>query len=236
MPVKDTIKTTKTQTYEVPLDLAYGTRGELAQWSPRLWKPSPASPQPAHFNVTGETWVPGRRGIESGGCLHELLQEFSARGLLTGRDAILPELVKWHGFSVRTGPTYYIENTLFWYKRHLRNEGRLPPSANPWEREQPGDKNALPHFKACCVFGILPYDTVPELPPFPRQPSVNDHWVYGEKKAEARLNAWRKRCAEVVEEALTPWLNGRLPRLMEIFEGDMVRWFGPEILEESVGG
>lgn len=47
--------------------------------------------------------------------------------------------------------------------------------------------------------------------------------------------AWVKRCEAIVDGTIVPWLNGRLPRLMALFEADMVRWFGPEILVSPDG-
>ncbi len=73
-------------------------------------------------------------------------------------------------------------------------------------------------------------DAIPAIPDFPRAPDKSDAYVYDPKTVLQRQHAWVKRCAAIVDETLIPWLNGRLPRLMALFEADMVRWFGPEIL------
>lgn len=104
MPVKDIIKNKFTERYEMPADLrSRPRRQEYARWEGNLWKPYPGHPQPAHFGVTGETRYPEGRDINSGGCLHELLREFDARGLLLERDKILVKLIRWHLFDVREG-------------------------------------------------------------------------------------------------------------------------------------
>lgn len=232
MPVRDINKTTHTATYPVPEDLAYSrSRTLYAQWKVRLWKPSDDSSQPAHFSVTGETRYPGARDIESGGCIHDLLLEFAKRGLLNERDAIVPSLLRWHLFDVANGPMHYVANGVYWYKIYLRREGRLPKSVNIWDRDdRPEDAKALDHFKSTIVFGALDDDAIPEIPELPRAPDASDVNVYEPKVAEQRQIAWRKRCEATVDDVIVPWLNGRLPRLMALFEADMVRWFGPKIL------
>lgn len=235
MPVRDINKTTHTATYPVPKDLAYGSADPLyATWEVRLWKPSDDDPQPAHFSVTGETRYLNARDIESGGCIHDLLLEFAKRDLLNARDAIVPSLLRWHLFDVTEGPMHYVAYGVYWYKIYLRREGKLPKSVNFWERDdRPKDAKALDCFKSTIIFGALEDDKIPELPELPRAPDASDAHVYEPRVAEQRQIAWRKRCAEVVDETLTPWLQGRLPRLMALFEADMVRWFGPEILVPS---
>lgn len=237
MPVRDINKTTHTATYPVPPDLAYGSHRALyAKWEVRLWKPSDDDPQPAHFSVTGELRYPNAHDIKSGGRLHALLLKFAKRGLLDARDAIVPSLLRWHLFDVANGPMHYVANGVFWYKIYLRRQGKLPKSANFWDRDdRPEDAEALKHFKSTIIFGALDDDKIPDLPELPRAPDVSDAYVYEPKVAEQRQIAWRRRCAEIVDETLTPWLNGRLPRLLALFEADMVRWFGPEILVSPDG-
>ncbi len=235
MPVKDIIKNKFTERYEMPADLrSRPRRQEYARWEGNLWKPYPGHPQPAHFGVTGETRYPEGRDINSGGCLHELLREFDARGLLLERDKILVKLIRWHLFDVREGPTHYVANGVYWFCNHLRHEGILPEAAESWLRKRPEDAKALEHFKTTIVFGALSDDVIPEMPPMPRPPSSTDAYVYEPAEAKARDIAWRKACVKLVEDTLTPWLLGRLPRLMQLFEEDMAQWFGPEILEAPV--
>lgn len=234
MPVKDISHTTHTATYPVPKDLAYGQPGLVTCWEVRLWKPGGDSPQSANFSVTGETRVPGRRDVESCGCIHDLLVEFDRRKLLQGKDARVPGLVRWHGWHVDRGAWSYVENSTYWYKRHLRHLNQLVPGVEYWERQRPeaarDDANALDHFKSTIVFGALPDDVIPAIPPMPRAPDATDEFLYEPHVAKKRYRDWVKRCEATVDDALVPWLNGRLPRLMALFEADMVRWFGPEIL------
>lgn len=55
------------------------------------------------FSITGETFVPGRRDIESGGCIHE----FIAAGFPE-----LAPLIQWH-LTSSDGPMHYIANTIY---------------------------------------------------------------------------------------------------------------------------
>lgn len=231
MPVRDINKTTHTATYPVPEDLAYGSRRTLyATWEVRLWKPSDDHPQPAHFSVTGETRYPNARDIESGGCIHDLLLEFAKRGLLNERDAIVPSLLRWHLFDVKNGPMHYAANGAFWYKKYLRHTKVLPPTVDWWDRDSKDGPETLDHFKSTIVFGALADDAIPALPEFPRSPDESDAHVYEPAVALRRKHDWVRRCEAIVDETIVPWLNGRLPRLLALFEADMVRWFGPEIL------
>jgi len=229
VPVRDINKSLKSAVYNTPEDLAFGA-GRQAQWEARLWKPSGTSPQSASFSITGEIKHPRAKDAECCGCIHDTLVEFSKRGILKGKDQILPELIRWHGFHVDRGPWYYIETSTYFYKIYLRREGRLPPGVAYWERDRPEDVRALDHFKSTIVFGALDDDAIPAIPDFPRAPDKSDAYVYDPKTVLQRQHAWVKRCAAIVDETLIPWLNGRLPRLMALFEADMVRWFGPEIL------
>lgn len=55
------------------------------------------------FSITADVWVPGRRGIEAGGCLHD------------GIAKVFPELaylIPWHLVST-DGPMHYIANTVY---------------------------------------------------------------------------------------------------------------------------
>lgn len=236
MPVKDIIKNRFTEQYEMPRDLRTNPRRhEYAQWRGALWKPSPDSTRPAHFSVTGETRYPAGSDITSGGCLHGLLCEFDARGLLAEEDKLLVKLIRWHLFDVRQGSMHYVANGVFWFCNHLRHEGVLPEAPESWLRKRPEDARALEHFKTTIVFGALDDDAIPEIPPMPRQPPSTDAYVYEPTEAKARDIAWRKACVKLVEDTLTPWLQGRLPRLMQLFEEDMAQWFGPEILEATSG-
>lgn len=231
MPVRDINKKRPTAVYRMPKELNWGQKDLVGRWEGSLWKPSSESTQPAHFSVTGETWIPGRSDFESGGCLHKELERMGALALLQGHDAILPSLVKWHLFDVKNGPMHYVENAIFHYTTYLRHEGVLPPGVHPWDAPREEDKNAFQYFKSGILFGVLDDDVVPELPPLPRAPDRSDAWVYDAETAEARHVAWVKTGKKLVRDTLTPWLTGRLPRLMALFEADMVRWFGSEILE-----
>lgn len=232
MPVKDIIRVTRSEEYDMPKTLQNTRFREVAQWEARLWKPSPDSHQPAHFSITGQTKVPHKWDIEQGGMLHDLLFEFERRGLLRGKDKLLPGLTRWHLFDVKGGPMHYVANGSYHYKLHLRHLGVLPLSEyahrNPRDNEGP---KALDYFKNTIIFGALPDDVIPEIPPMPRPPPASDAYVYDANVATQRRKEWLARCENLVSNTLAPWLEGRLPRLMELFEADMVRWFGPDIVE-----
>jgi len=234
MPVRDINKVTHTNRYRLPKNYGYGTGNFSAQWEVRLWRPGGASTQSANFSITGEIRRDYSGEVQACGRLDEDLLLFAEKGLLKDKDGMLPELLRWQGFHVDRGPWYYVDNSLYWYKIYLRREGKLPPSPHFWERdERPEDAKALDYFKSTIIFGALDDDKIPEIPELPRAPDASDAHVYEPRVAEQRQIAWSKRCAEVVDETLTPWLQGRLPRLMALFEADMVRWFGPEILVPS---
>lgn len=228
MPVRDISKTTYTATYPVPEDLASGQRKLRVRWEVSLYKPSDNDPQPAYFRVKGATWIQGQHCLESAGCLHDLLVSLATRGLLNERDAIVPSLLRWHMFNVKYGPSQYIANSLFWYKKYLRHIKVLPPPVD-WWWDSKDEPEALDHFKSTIVFGALDNDTLPAVPEMPHEPDSND--PYNEPKVvRQRHRNWVRQCEIAVDAAITPWLKERLPRLMPVFEADMVRWFGPKIL------
>jgi hypothetical protein len=203
-----------------------------------LWRPGGASTQPASFCVTGEIKTEGARGAVACGRLDDTLRAFAKRGLLQDKDVILPDLLRWNGFHVDRGPWYYIENSTYWLQRHLRAIGQLPPPIESWlqstrESDKADDAKALDYFKSTIVFGALDDDAIPPIPEMPRGPDATDEYVYDRDTVQQRHAAWVKRCEALVSDAITPWLKGRLPRLMALFEADMVRWFGPDILVPS---
>jgi hypothetical protein len=240
MPVRDINKVTHSQVYDLPKDYGYGPGDFVAQWEVRLWRPGGASTQPANFSITGEIKRRGYREPQACGRLDDDLREFAKLGRLQGKDVILPELLKWQGFHVDRGPWYYVENGLYWLHRHLRHAGRLPEAVESYLRstrdyEKAEDAKGLDHFKSTIAFGALDDDAIPELPELPRAPDASDAHIYELKEIERRHHAWVRRCEAIVDDVIVPWLNGRLPRLMALFEADMVRWFGPEILTAPDG-
>lgn len=204
-----------------------------ARWQARL---DCHSGQEAHFAVTGDIWetAKGRnRGWVSAGMLHDDLRDFAQSGGLRGNDAILPELTRWHLCAVRSGPMHYVPNGLYWLKRHLRSIRALPgPRASEHylasltASEQERDRHALESFKRAIVFGALADDEIPVIPDF------GPNKFAGAEGTEAdKSDAWIVYCESEIERVICPWLEARLPRLMAAFEADMVRWFGPEIVE-----
>lgn len=205
------------------------------QWTARLDR---HSGQNAYFAVTGEIWetLRGRkRGEIGGGCLHDDLQALADTGKLRGRDTILPELLRWHLFDVRRGPMHYIANGVYWLQRHLRSTGTLPGPrstqrylASTTESDKAEDKRALECFKSTIVFGALADDEIPAIPDF------GPNKFAGAEGSEAdKRDAWIIYCESEIDRVIRPWLEARLPRLMEAFEADMVRWFGPGIVEPA---
>lgn len=128
--IKDEKRTYTTAKYPAPA----GYDGCKIHWTARLDK---HGPQDAYFAITGEIWAPGRTNdCEACGCLHE---GYIDKTPLSGRDAMLPGLVRWHLTSVRQGPMHYLSNSLF----HLK-EGKID------------------YFKKSCVFGAVEGDEMPE--------------------------------------------------------------------------
>jgi len=224
--VKDEIRVTKTKLYALPEGLDHD---DWAQFEVSLWKPSKDSKQPANFSLTGATYRGSSKREGSFGRLDRLLQKMGDADLLEGKDKMLPRLIKWIGFHIDRGPWYYIENSVFHYSQYLKSEGLMPLSLKSYknpDRHRP----YLDYFKSTVV---LSDETIPEIPPWPRAPEKSDEYIYDVKTQEARKKAWDCACDKVLEDTLRPWLEGRLPRLMELFEKDMVEWFGPDIIETN---
>ena len=118
MTIKNATRTTTTGTYPVK---GYG-RGAKIQWTVQLHR---IGQQAAYFSVTGEVRNPWRHDILACGCLHD----FSDMAL-EGKDAMLPEIVRWHLTSVTTGPMHYEANSLYHFE-----QGKFDA------------------FRSCCVFG-----------------------------------------------------------------------------------
>ena len=131
------------------------------------------------------------------------------------------------------GPWYYIENNTYWYIQHLQHVGVLPKDVWPWDRNDRSQEyaQALTNLKTGCVYGALTEDALPLLPQMPRKPDASDYWVYDRKEADHRYKQWVYACHALAKATLTTWLEPRLPRLMELFEADMIEWFGPDIVE-----
>ena len=59
------------------------------------------------FSITGEIYIPGRKDIEAGGCLHDEIGRLFSE---------LKPLLKWHLCST-DGPMHYVQNSLYWAGR-----------------------------------------------------------------------------------------------------------------------
>lgn len=73
------------------------------------------------FAITGTTYVLGRRGIETGGCIHESIASHFPS---------LAHLIKWHSFDTQ-GPMHYVANTVF-HASNLHN-GKAKGEPSHWE-------------------------------------------------------------------------------------------------------
>lgn len=208
MPVKDVKILTQSKSYRLnpPIDGIYNI-----QWDIQLWKfDPPYAPQAAYFSITGKgNYDKFKKFGSSFGRHNDLILKLSERGILKEKDKLLPQLIKWHSFSVTEGPSYYIENSLYNFKLYLRGLGKLSlseeSSLNPTTETQ---IKSLGQFKTSSLFGYLPDDLIPIVDvsiPF-------------------------KLTEDVVDGILLPWLHERLPKLMTLFETDMVKWFGETIL------
>lgn len=125
MTIKNETRTTRTETYPVN---GYG-RGAKIQWQVQMHR---IGEQAAYFSITGEVRNPRERDILAGGCLHDF------GGIaLAGKDALLPEIVRWH-LTGLNGPMHYEANSLYHF-----------------------EQGNLDHFRSSCVFGAVEGDTMP---------------------------------------------------------------------------
>lgn len=74
------------------------------------------------FAITGEIYIPGRRDIEAGGCLHEeIAKKFPE----------LAKYIKWHLCS-SDGPMHYVANTVY-HASDRDHNGKAKGEPNAWE-------------------------------------------------------------------------------------------------------
>lgn len=203
-------------------------RGEWTQWSTQIHR--------SYFSVTGATTIRGRHSscpLEDNnaicfGMLHEDMVQNADK--LKGEDALLPRLIRWHLFDVRSGPMHYKANAQYWFQMAMEKAGKLRPYSSPsgYKDHHP---DPLEAFKSTVVFGAVPDDEMPVMPDLPRPPDKTDAYVYDGHVAERRLNEWNSRCRELCDDVVEKWCDARFPALMKSFEADMVAWFGEGIIE-----
>lgn len=103
----------------VPFKGPYASKGELITCTIRF--DDECRNGHNSFAITGTTYVPGRRDIETGGCIHESI---------TSHFPTLAHLVKWHLCDTR-GPMHYIANTVY-HASNLHN-GKAKGEPCSWE-------------------------------------------------------------------------------------------------------
>ncbi len=233
MPVRDINRSSHSGIY-LAKDQPYKNAKVRLQFDGHLWKPTPDSPQPAHFGITG---VMSKRKepmqdhhAMSYGCLHDELDAIKHR--LRGRDVLLPKRLRWHLFDVRCGPMHFGPNAAYWLQLHLRREGVLPQTVTHWTHKNGEARdNPLESFKRTVLFGELEDDAMPELPDQPRRPDKSNVWIYDSNTVYKKELGWELEAERRIKASVTEWCAKRLPRLMALFEADMVAWFGPDIME-----
>ena len=124
MTVKNETRTTHTETYPVN---GYGCAAKI-RWQVQLHR---IGSQAAYFSVTGDVCDARDRDV-AGGCILDF-----GGVALAGKDALLPELVRWH-LTGLNGPLHYEANSLYHF-----------------------EQGNLAAFCRSCVFGAVDGDAMP---------------------------------------------------------------------------
>jgi hypothetical protein len=200
-----------------------GTDGYSYTFKASFWKSSRVPQQPAHFSIT-----------------HESIN--SCRVVSDRLIALFPEapfelkqlfkLDKWHLWDVKNGAMHYIGNAQYWYKLYLVKEGKLLVNdQDPYGLYRPEKcpEDALKLFKSTVAFGEIKGEKLPQikldhvLRPTNAEKLVLDNW-----------NSLRKQAINKiyydVDKQIQAWCENRFPTIMQLFEKDMVEFWGPEVL------
>lgn len=198
--------------------------------------------QAAYFAITGEerqtspngSPLPGDRALVSCGQLHGQL--FAMVGQLRDLDELLPKLTRWQHCRITEGPMHYIENGCYWWMRHLAEIGKLPRlRENEYDlndhiyfKKESYDPDPVEAYQHTVIHGALKDDTLPpedfDLPKPPDKAAVH----YDDNYIETR-KAWAQTCRDIIKDTIRRHLEPRLPRLMALFEEDMVEFWGPDV-------
>lgn len=155
------------------------------------------------FSITGDIYIPGRRDIEAGGCLHKEIAEH------------FPELapfIKWHLCST-DGPLHYIANTVYHADEHgpthawIYYRGTVDPLNLDGEKER-----------------LVGYEKAEIVHKAETTPSYRVKW--DEKTVKVRNLEYARASAvwpdatdaELTEPGLEQRLLDRLPELMKEFK------------------
>lgn len=200
-----------------------GNDGTAYTFKVAFWKSTKYLQQPAHFSVT-------HTSDYSCGVVSDRLL-----GLFSNPPKELKQLLKldkWHLWDVKNGAMHYVENAKYWYKLYLVKEGKLLINdQDPYGLYNPEKHkdDALKHFKSTVAFGEIKGESLPNinlehiLRPTNAEKLVLDNW-----------NALRKQAINKiyydVDQQIQTWCENRFPAIMQLFEKDMVEFWGPEIL------
>jgi hypothetical protein len=173
------------------------------------------------FSITADVYIPGRRDIEAGGCMHDEIAK------------AFPELapfIKWH-LSSTDGPMHYVANTK--YNASNRDHNGLLVGES---RQIKNGKSGLPCWELVAVDPdgeTIPTYELPKYMDAQECPSSEFSLVWrpwcrvGEGKAR-QLDAARDSAVwpeATDEELIAPGLEGRLlarlPALLEAFRADV---------------
>lgn len=86
------------------------------------------------FSITGETFVPGRRDVESCGCIHEAIAAHFPK---------LAPLIRWHLVSTDS-PMHYVANTVY-HASNRDHRGKLAGEPYAWDEAIQFGENPIKH-------------------------------------------------------------------------------------------
>lgn len=221
----------------------YDTEGFSTRFEVRMQKYEERPEQKAYFSITYETRrvrCGVRTGIDSFGANADtaLANLLAAGVVLDGKDTLLPGLLKWHCTDI-VQPLHYATNATYWFRRFLFNNGELPVHKRKWLRTYEPHRGemcdlarCLDNFRSTVIFGAVEGDVLPSMDvEFPDEPPKSLVYVGLEADAyETAYDKWVDTYHELVNARITEWCEARHDQLMRAFEGDMVAFWGEEIL------
>lgn len=141
-----------------------------------------------------------------GGCCHDDIARAFPK---------LAPLIAWHLSDDTGSPSHYVENALYWLRKHL-GVFRLFSHSKP-EGRRPGEPEPLDAFKRTIVFGSVDGDDSIDGD----ESEFHKHIIARETNGDT---------ADNIIDAVREWLNVRLPRLDRKMRETMVS-FGVEYIQ-----
>lgn len=228
-PILNLNALTYSKKYLIPSELRAGRRRAPVRWCVSLSKHHEPGSASAIFSINAQ-W----QGNESPNSDYlfdrddrnkvpdqgELLLALHRRGMLRGKDTLLPSLLPWDEFSLSTDLPGFVAAGRNLYRMHLTETGALPCRKG---RLMSPSRTHFQWLKQHVCLGAFDGDALPPPPEFP-PPTF---------QTPEALHEWMERCALLAEDTITPWLTARYTRLRPAFTTAMVQWFGPQILRPT---